>query len=653
MAASDSHSWHTKFAYEYAIEYQKEQVAPYLTRGLQHTPIDPPDLSPIPHPAPIIGGSVKPAKDLHVGILGAGPAGLYTAMILQDLGISYEILEASTRVGGRVHTHHFENAGNNNTWNYFDLGAMRFPEIPLMDRVFDLMRVRLRLGDQNKLVPYEMHNDDEVLLFNTRRHSRRDFNSSGVGADLFRDAKTNGGTVPVAPVDFVKGGYAKWVSECTGPFKEALATPGNWDIAWAQLMKYDHHSVRSFMATKILDKAINLDKEAYPHLAINWLERMNNASSGAFDAVGLSQMVLGDLEFGFPTSANGQELVGKEGWKWHCVKGGSQVIPQEMLARLETKPTFSSRAIKITPTQDDRPIRVTTTNHKVASGPQHRDFDYAISTMSMAATRLVDLDDVNLTYAQRESMRSLTYDTAIKIGLKFKTRWWQDRFGIKGGTTITDRILRQVVYPSYGMNDPDADAVLIASYCWGNDALRLGSLMSGSNSADEKMLVDLVLRELTILHKLEPGFLHEQLVDFYAKNWYADPFTGGAYASFGPGQFKLLYPAWNEPAAGGRLIFAGEALSECHGWIEGALRSGYWAVYKLLRAAKLYPELAKLRRNWGLKGQYENDGALYGMMDREVLYGAIFSTTEDYDKVRSCDGFLDSLETPSKPWDKL
>jgi hypothetical protein len=46
--------------------------------------------------------------DLPVGILGAGVAGLYSAMILDSLGIKYEIMEGSRRHGGRLYTHKFK-----------------------------------------------------------------------------------------------------------------------------------------------------------------------------------------------------------------------------------------------------------------------------------------------------------------------------------------------------------------------------------------------------------------------------------------------------------------------------------------------------------------------------------------------------------------
>lgn len=72
-------------------------------------------------------------------------------MILDALNIpnlTYEILEGSNRVGGRVYTHHF----SKETHDYYDVsglvflrrdrvtdtfiqvGAMRFPKIPIMEK---------------------------------------------------------------------------------------------------------------------------------------------------------------------------------------------------------------------------------------------------------------------------------------------------------------------------------------------------------------------------------------------------------------------------------------------------------------------------------------------------------------------------------------
>ena len=63
------------------------------------------------------GGPQRPnappeVAGLPVGILGAGVSGLYIAMMLDSLGIKYELLEGSGRTGGRLYTHKFpKNAG--------------------------------------------------------------------------------------------------------------------------------------------------------------------------------------------------------------------------------------------------------------------------------------------------------------------------------------------------------------------------------------------------------------------------------------------------------------------------------------------------------------------------------------------------------------
>ena len=51
-----------------------------------------------------------------VGILGAGVGGLHTAVILQSLNVSYEIIESFNRTGGRLFTYKFPGGG---FYNYY------------------------------------------------------------------------------------------------------------------------------------------------------------------------------------------------------------------------------------------------------------------------------------------------------------------------------------------------------------------------------------------------------------------------------------------------------------------------------------------------------------------------------------------------------
>ena len=72
----------------------------------------------------------------RVCIIGAGAAGLYLAMMLKYLGAPHvEILEANDRVGGRCYTQSLsDDPEHKNYHNYYDIGAMRIPDIPWMQQ---------------------------------------------------------------------------------------------------------------------------------------------------------------------------------------------------------------------------------------------------------------------------------------------------------------------------------------------------------------------------------------------------------------------------------------------------------------------------------------------------------------------------------------
>lgn len=114
-----------------------------------------------------------PAKGITepVAIIGAGVAGLRTAMMLKELGIPYVVLEASERFGGRVFTYHFkkEEGEPASAQNYFDVGAMRFPDNAANSRTFELfaeLGITKEGGPGGKLLPFHLSTDDNVFLYN-------------------------------------------------------------------------------------------------------------------------------------------------------------------------------------------------------------------------------------------------------------------------------------------------------------------------------------------------------------------------------------------------------------------------------------------------------------------------------------------------------
>lgn len=93
-----------------------------------------------------VGFVPKERGKLDIGIVGAGVAGLFSAMVFDwlnehpelkgKLKINYDILEAAgeERLGGRLYTHKFSEGDPAKTHDYYDVGAMRFPNNDIMKR---------------------------------------------------------------------------------------------------------------------------------------------------------------------------------------------------------------------------------------------------------------------------------------------------------------------------------------------------------------------------------------------------------------------------------------------------------------------------------------------------------------------------------------
>ncbi|CAG8460460.1 4108_t:CDS:2 [Dentiscutata heterogama] len=86
-------------------------------------------------PAPIKQPDGPLPEEPKICIIGAGMAGLFSALLLQKNFKNIQILECQNRVGGRVHTQYFE--GDKEQRLYVELGAMRLPETKEHRLVFD------------------------------------------------------------------------------------------------------------------------------------------------------------------------------------------------------------------------------------------------------------------------------------------------------------------------------------------------------------------------------------------------------------------------------------------------------------------------------------------------------------------------------------
>ena len=319
-----------------------------------------------------------------------------------------------------------------------------------------------------------------------------------------------------------------------------------------------------------------------------------NSGTGWYDQA-LSESVLEEIDFATPNN---------DSQYWWCVDGGSQEVAKFMARRIKKKVQFNSQVTAIdaqVPKRKDVAGHVPMVLKIKDRDPQ--DYFAVFNSTTLAALQRMDLKDAGLLYGTKQAIRALGYGASCKVAIKFRSPWWQVApFNInKGALSRTDLPLRVCVYPSYNIEqaegehwDKDGSSVLLCSYTWGQDAQRLGSLISNDTPKNEEELKRVLLHNLALLHA-DPNtvlkkdekntyenlhkFLQEQYETHHAWDWYRDQNMNGAFAYFGPGQFSNMWQEILKPNSFAQLYLVGEAASSHHAWIVGALESVIRAVY--------------------------------------------------------------------------
>ncbi|KAJ5766299.1 uncharacterized protein N7511_003915 [Penicillium nucicola] len=332
------------------------------------------------------------------------------------------------------------------------------------------------------------------------------------------------------------------------------------------------------------------------------------SASGLYDQ-SLSESVLDYMDFEYPTTS-GRSV------EWYRVSGGTSRVIEKMEAILSRKPSLGSRVTSIEyQTADSHyPMSV-----QVEGETQSREYSAVFSTASLPCIRRIAVGQGILSPGQRTAIQNVHYDASTKIAVKFKTAWWTKYCQIRGGQASTDLPIRTCVYPSSGTNTEDVSTVLLCSYTWGQDAQQIASLTGqDSDGARKKELEHIVHHNLALLHQSHTDsfssrpygyrrmlkIIQNEYVCLHAYNWYDDPSASGAFAYFGPGQFRHFYPELVSPAADGHMFLVGEACSAHHAWISGSLDSAYRGLmqyfYKLIIEGRVgRGVLDKLKEAWG------------------------------------------------------
>ena len=457
----------------------------------------------------------QPAK--RVIVIGGGIAGLVAGFELRRQGHDVLILEAQNRVGGRVHTIRDFAPGL-----YAEAGAMRIP------RVHDLTLAYCELFGL-QLRPFVMGNPRTLVYIDGQRMT-------------VEDADAQPDRLPFDLADHERGKtWAQLWDEATSEFRQRYEEGGPASLD-ALLREYDQYSTREFLLARgFSEGAIEL------YAVMSFRESNMNAA------------VVEQL----------REIVGRSFEDMQEIAGGMDLLPDAFYQQLKPNIRFGAEVTALE--QDDDSVTV---HYRGPVGRQSVSGDYAVCAIPFSVLRDIEVHGRPFSRPKQQAIRELNYNASSKILFQVRRRFWEQEDGIVGGTTTTDLAIRRICYPSF--SDPnDERGTLLASYTWGQDALRYGAMRA--EQAIEQALEDVAKIHPTIVSEFEVGAVY---------NWYDDPWARGAFALFEPEQQTRMHETIITPE--GRIHFAGEHTSLYHAWIQGALESGIRAAREVHEAPPVF-----------------------------------------------------------------
>ncbi len=488
-----------------------------------------------PYKGPIqLSGAPKGATVL---ILGAGVAGMTAALELRQAGYSVKILEFNSRPGGRNWTvrggdTYTELGGETQTCG-FDTGLYLNPgpwRIPHHHRgVLDYCK---RLGVQ--LEPFTQLNHNAYL------HSPRAFDGK---PQRIRSIKFD-----------YHGHVAELLAKTTAQGKlDADVTKEDQEI----LLK----ALRSLGA---LDK--NYAYTPVPASEFRGWDKPRGGGAGGRPTPSQPIALPELLKSGLWAAMENFFLYDYQTTMFQPA-GGMDAIGKAFAKQVGDLIRYNAKVTRIQ--QNDAKVTVSWEDAKAPSETHQETADWCICTIPLPILAQIPLDAGPKLKA---AIGAVPYAAAVKIGLQFKRRFWEEDEAIYGGISYTDLPIAQIGYPQFGFNRP-GKGVLLGTYIYdGPNAFEFTALSPAER----------VRRAVAFGAKIHPQY-DADFENGFAMAWHRSPFTMGCASSWTEQSLADHYE--NLCAFDGRLVLAGEHASYLPAWQEGAILSALNAVERLHRRA--------------------------------------------------------------------
>ena len=245
-----------------------------------------------------------------------------------------------------------------------------------------------------------------------------------------------------------------------------------------------------------------------------------------------------------------------EGVVGYTVRGGAQRIPEAMARALVTEVRFDKA---VTGIEDDG----SEVSVHCADGSSYRG-DHVVCALPFPALRKITLRP-ELVGRQAEAVAGLPSQPMTQFYFATKSDFWEHDG--RAPSLFTDGLAGMVAASRRG-EDPEQVTGLTA-WVMGSNALRLDGV---SSERAATIVVDAI-------ESVRPAARGQ--LDFIGRqSWSADPFAGGGWAYFRPGQITRFGSSMSAPH--GRIHFCGEHLARVDRGMEGAMESGERAAREII-----------------------------------------------------------------------
>lgn len=456
----------------------------------------------------------------RIAIIGAGIAGLNAALTLQDAGYASTIYEASSRIGGRMHS-------DTTSWENAQVSEHCGELIDSNHTTILGLARRFNIGVSDLIAAEPKGATDTIWLYGeyySRMQANQDFNP--VYKALKKDLSAAG--FPTLYNSYTPDGFL-----------------------------LDHTSAYDWIETRV--------PGGHGSSMGQLLDIAYNTEYGAETLVQSSLNIVYLL--GSQPNGGTLQVFGSSDERYHLL-GGNEGLPRAIASTLPPASIRLSTSLTAIAQNADGSFKLSL---RRGNAKFTEVADRVILAIPFSILRNLDYSEAGFNAVKVRAIEQLGYGTNVKLHLQFKKRLWNEPgpWHVSTGSSLADTGFQTTWDVTRAQSGSTG---ILVDYTGGD---------TGASFTDPGLLRQYAMRFLSRLEPVFPGITQEwngrATLDIPVSN----PYSLGSYSHFNVGQYTSIAGAEGERS--GKCHFAGEHCSvEFQGFMEGGAQEGARAAMELL-----------------------------------------------------------------------